>query len=407
MSRTKKHWSYLAGERGKNRVRALEAKGKLWLEWKDENDRKRRVLLPTIDRAVAVSKAEEAAQALLRASDVGPEVPTLQQLLNEYLAKRTPLKGGSKKNHDRRAARLFLACFGPGRRPETLNRIDWENFIDARRHGRIPGHPPVGERQIAYDLKFMIAVLNWAMGAGVNGRSYLAANPWSAERRRALGLKMPRPVPKPQPTMTSELHERLIEHAPDWRFRLAMILGRGTISRNGSVRFLKWADIDFERRTIRWRGEYQKDTCSMGEDRCTPLSEDMVRALRAAEVQGIGEAWIFPSPRDPRKACSRHVMQGWLKAAKRRLFDGIEDPEACEAMRVALAGVGFHAQKRYAVRAHRHLPPKVLEALARTKYKTLVEVYDHVDVDEMRAYVEANGDPRMETKQEAQAQPGS
>ena len=55
MSRTKKHWSYLAGERGKNRVRALEAKGKLWLEWKDENDCKRRVLLPTTDRALAVS----------------------------------------------------------------------------------------------------------------------------------------------------------------------------------------------------------------------------------------------------------------------------------------------------------------------------------------------------------------
>ncbi len=322
-------------------------------------------------------------------------------------ARSAPLKGGSKQNHDRRAARLFLACFGPGRRPETLNRIDWDNFIDARRHGRVPGYAPVGERQIAYDLKFMIAVLNWATAAGENGQPYLGANPWSAERRRTLSLKMPRPVPKPQPTMTTEFHERLIEHAPDWRFRLAMILGRGTISRNGSVRFLKWTDIDFERRTIRWRGEYQKDTRSRGEDRFIPLSEDMVRALREAEVQGIGEAWIFPSPTDLTKPCSRHVMQGWLKVAKRRLLDAIRDREAREAMRAALAGVGFHAQKRYAVRAHRHLPAKVLEALARTKYQTLLEVYDYVDVEDMRAYVDANGDPRTETKQEPQARPGS
>jgi integrase len=340
-----------------------------------------------------------AAQALPLVGKIGPEMSTLQQLLNLYLAKRTPLKGESKQDHDQRAASLSLACLGPGRRPETLNRIDWENFIEARRRGGIPGHPPVGERQIAYDLKFMIAVLNWATGAGVNGQPYLAASPWSAERRRALGLKMPRPMPKPQPTMTTELHERLIEHAPDWRFRLAMILGRGTISRNGSVRLLKWADIDFERRTIRWRGEYQKDTHSRSEDRCTPLSAEMVRAIRAADVQGIGEAWIFPSPRDPTKPCSRHVMQGWLQTAKRRLLNAIEDPDEREAMRAALAalaGVGFHAQKRYAVRAHRHLPAKVLEALARTKYSTLLEVYDHLDVEEMRRYVEANGDLQTE-----------
>ena len=41
--------------------------------------------------------------------------------------------------------------------------------------------------------------------------------------------------------------------------------------------------------------------------------------------------------------------------------------------------------------------PKVLEALARTKYTTLVDVYDYVDVEEMRRYVERNGDQRTET----------
>ncbi len=398
MSRTKQHWSYLAGERGKNRVRALEAKDKLWLEWKDEEGRKRRVLLATADRGQAVTKAELAAKTLLNRCGIHPHASTLKRLLDEYLAKRTPQKGGSKQEHDRRAATIFRTFFGPERRPETFNRIDWDNFIDARRHGRIPGYAPVGERQIAYDVKFMVAVLNWAVGAGENGRSYLETNPWSAERRRALGLKMPKPVRKAQPAIGAELHALLLQHSPDWRFRLAMILGRESISRNGSVRMLKWADIDFERRTTRWRGRYQKDTSgSQGEDRCTPLSAEMARALREAEVQGIGEAWVFPSPADATKPCSRFVMEGWFQAAKRRLLKSIDNPDAQEAMRAALRGVGFHAQKRYAVRARRDVPPKVLEALARTKYTTLVEVYDYVDVEEMRHYVDRNGDQRTET----------
>ncbi len=57
----------------------------------------------------------------------------------------------------------------------------------------------------------------------------------------------------------------------------------------------------------------------------------------------------------------------------------------------------LHAQKRYAVRARREVPPKVLEALARTKYATLVEVYDYVDLEEMRHYVDRNGDQQTET----------
>jgi integrase len=168
---------------------------------------------------------------------------------------------------------------------------------------------------------------------------------------------------------------------------------------------LKWSDINFEQRTIRWRGEYQKDTLgSRGDDRYTPLSDDLARELRSAEVQGIGEAWVFPSPNDLSHPCGRMMMQTWLRLAKRRFLESIKNPDAREVTRAALRGVGFHAQKRYGVRARRHLPPKVLEALARTSFATLVAVYDHVSVEEMRAYVDANGDPRTETQHKPQAQ---
>lgn len=81
----------------------------------------------------------------------------------------------------------------------------------------------------------------------------------------------------------------------------------------------------------------------------------------------------------------------------RRILNAIEDTETREARRVSLRRLAFHAQKRYAVRARRHLPPKVLEAMARTKYTTLVEVDDYVDVEEMRAYLAPNGDQVTET----------
>jgi hypothetical protein len=42
--------------------------------------------------------------------------------------------------------------------------------------------------------------------------------------------------------------------------------------------------------------------------------------------------------------------------------------------------------------------------LARTKYKTLMDVYDYVDAEEMRPYVCGNGDLGTETNAELQAQ---
>ena len=52
------------------------------------------------------------------------------------------------------------------RPPESLTRRDWGGFITARREGRVPGWPnPAGNRAVEYDVKFMIAVRKWAVGA--------------------------------------------------------------------------------------------------------------------------------------------------------------------------------------------------------------------------------------------------
>jgi hypothetical protein len=57
---------------------------------------------------------------------------------------------------------------------------------------------------------------------------------------------------------------------------------------------------------------------------------------------------------------------------------------AKRAAGVQIPGLGFHGEKRAGVRENRELPPKVLEALTRTNYTTLVQVYDAVDLETMR-----------------------
>ena len=62
---------------------------------------------------------------------------TIGELLAMYLAKETPFKGDSKQSHDRRAAALFEEHFGSSRRVRTLGPGDWDEFIRARRSGRL------------------------------------------------------------------------------------------------------------------------------------------------------------------------------------------------------------------------------------------------------------------------------
>src|SRR5690606_26390298 len=103
--------------------------------------------------------------------------------------------------------------------------------------------------------------------------------------------------------------------------------------------------------------------------------------------RGIGLAWVFPKISDPSRPCSRNDMQRFLKQAKRRLLRSIEDPAERERVRERLHRLGYHGEKRAAVRdpRFRALPKKVREELARTTAVTLDTVYDEVEIEEMRA----------------------
>ena len=100
-------------------------------------------------------------------AEAEPEPLTLETLFDIYGEEVTPTKRGRSRLHDRAATRMFLGCFGRDRKPATLSQRDWDRFIRERRAGRVgPSGKPVADRMIERDLKFLIAVLNWAVKPG-------------------------------------------------------------------------------------------------------------------------------------------------------------------------------------------------------------------------------------------------
>jgi integrase len=387
----KKHWSYNAGERGRNWVRAFQhaRDGKFYLEWRepgpDGRMRRRAVLLRGVtDCRTAKVKADELAFEFAELSPANEPV-TVKTLLACYRKEVTPTKGKQTQGHDRGASRLWLAFFDAQaeigrrsmRRPESLDRIDWDRFIEWRRVGRIPGWPrPVRDRSVQYDLKFLVAVLNWAAGTPL-----LTRNPWSSDVRRSQRWEMPKEKNPRRPAMTPELRKALVEHAPGWQFGLALVLERETLRRNSAIRRLLWSDIDQERWEVTWRGETDKT----GRGSRTPLTPGAIEALRSAPSRGLGPVPVFPAWQDPSVSTSRYTFQVWLRRAKASLLKATPE-EKRDAMRRALDRVGFHAEKRAGVRdpRFRRLPPKVQEEFAGTSWDMLRETYDHVSVSDMR-----------------------
>lgn len=79
--------------------------------------------------------------------------------------------------------------------------------------------------------------------------------------------------------------------------------------RDVPIRQLRWSDIDLDKHEIRWTAELDK----IGHEHVTPITPAgtaaLVHAQRAA--MRIGEGWVLPSPSDPERPCSRHLLRDW------------------------------------------------------------------------------------------------
>lgn len=371
-------WSYIAGEKGANRVRAYERAdrgGALWIDYRDEDGTRHRLPLGVEDREQAKTKADEIAARFRRDGTRRPAELTLAGLIEIYEREVTPGKGAHAQVQDRRAFELFLQFFGRGRKPATLSRRDWDAYIAARRSGRLK--PPkarsggVRDCMIAHDLVLLNAVLNWAVQAGDGRGSYLL------ERNPLKGLPLPREASPHRAILTPEQYERVRTAAAKSSARLEcfVVLAWLTGHRAGSIRHLRWSDVDLEKGRIHWRGESDK----IGLDHWNPLLPEAVAILKRERIRepAIGDAWIFPSAKEASRPRSAYaVTNQWLRLA-------------------AAAGIpigeryGWHSFRRAFANRLRRAPLRDLQDLGGWKTSaTLLNVYLRADEGAQREALE-------------------
>ena len=154
-------------------------------------------------------------------------------------------------------------------------------------------------------------------------------------------------------------------------FRTALIVAHETGHRIGSIRLLRWSDVDLERGTIRWRAENDK----IGYEHQTILTAVGIQSLEQLRqvAPGIGDTWVFPAPGAPLDPCSRHLMRDWWQRGEQ--LAGIPHQ----------MGLGWHSLRRKFATEMKHTPLKDLCYLGGWKEpQTVLKCYQRPDEDTMR-----------------------
>ncbi|WP_420447668.1 tyrosine-type recombinase/integrase [Candidatus Palauibacter sp.] len=379
MARTKRsRRSYSAGEWGRNRVRVFPdpKTGLFQIEWR-ENGRRLTRSLGHRDWTRAKRQADEfaagfASPDLNGEAEAAPAPLTLEKLFDIYGEEVTPSKTKRVRHRDRVGTRMFLDFLGRDRRPETLSQRDWDRFIRERRAGRIgPSGKPVSNRTIELDLRFLIAVLNWATKSrDEEGRLLLVSNPLR-------GLRTPKEKNPSRVVLSEEEYHAMlgVSRQVDWRFHVAFVLAHETGHRIGAIRNLRWGDIDFEGREVRWRAEHEKT----GYEHVTPMTDEAVATLEKARGSGAGtgNAPVLPSSRDATRGVQRaSVFQWWRKA---ETLAGLE-PKPRR---------GWHSLRRKFASDLMDLPLKVLCELGGWRdAQTVLRCYQRPDAGQLRTALE-------------------
>ena len=381
MARTKRNRrSYGAGEWGRNRVRVFPdpKTGLFQIEWREDGRRLSRSLKHR-DWARAKRQADQFAAGFIDApngkAEAEPEPLTLEKLFEIYGEEVTPTKGRHTRRHDRAAMAMFLECFGRDRRPGTLSQRDWDRFIRLRRAGKVgPSGEPVSDRTVERDLRFLLAVLNWAgRSRDEEGRLLLEANPLR-------GLKPPREKNPTRVLLSAAEYEALLEASAqmDWRFRVALVLAHETGHRIGAIRQLRRSDIDLGTGVIRWRGEHEKT----GYEHRTPLTDEALAVLDEARRRnpGIGDTPLLPAPKNPAKCMHRCLVAKWWRKAE--ALAGLEPKR----------GRGWHSLRRKFASDLMDQPLKVLCELGGWKTaQTVLQCYQRADEDKLRKALAERG----------------
>ena len=370
--------SYSAGEWGRNRVRVFPDRrtGVIQIEWREGGRRLTRSLRHR-DWARAKRQADEFAAGFVKPErreegEAGAGPLTLAALFGIYGEEVTPTKSPQSRAYDRAAMRMFVGLFGKDRDPGTLSKRDWDRFIRDRRSGRAGrSGRPVADRTVQRDLKFLLAVLNWA------AQSRDEEGGWLLESNPLRGLKMPAEKNPARVVLTDAEYGALlgVSREVDWRFRVALVLGHETGHRIGAIRQLRWSDIDLERGVVLWRKEHEKT----GHEHRTPLTPAAVAVLGEGRRHspGIGDVPVLPAPMDATRSVSHPQAGAWWKKAER--LAGLEPRR----------GRGWHSLRRKFASDLMDQPLKVLCELGGWKTaQTVLQCYQRADQARLRTALE-------------------
>jgi len=367
MSRSQRAASYIAGEKGRNRVRTFadSRTGLFYVEYRDSLGKKARTALGHRDFEKAKAQADELAAALCRPKVLDLDSISLGELFDNYVREVTPNKGIRKQLHDRRTALLMLEVLGRSKRAAEITHRDAARYLAERRRrgdlrkGKAVRGRPLRARVLGYDTRFFKAVLTWAVNAGLLSRNPLA------------GFQVPAETSPRRPVLTAPQYDALlgVGEKVHSTFRTALVLAHETGHRMSAIRHLRWEDVDLVTKAVRWRGEHDK----LGFEHETVLTDVAVAALRDARKRPVVSPWVLPSPTDPSQPVSRHLLRDWWGRGE-VLANLRHEP-----------GRGWHSLRRQFATELKHVPLKDLCALGGWKSaQTVLVCYQQADPVTMR-----------------------
>lgn len=336
----------------------------------------------------------------------------LRRLFALYEKHRTPQKSETEQESDARRIEAFTNFLGSEKDPHEISRAEWDRYIELRGSGAIDsrGNPvpeenrrKVRPRTVAADLIFLEAALNWATDWRTGDGYLMRENP-------VRGFERPRERNPRRPVATDRRVEKIRSAAPkvtmkvEWGeepetvpshlrtiFELAVRTGR-RLSSNLQLRYSDFQPDVGHHGALRWRA----DTDKQGRETVVPLSPTARRTLDRhvkwlrRRLPGIGDAPIFPDPKDPSEPVNRHVADRWLRSAEK-----IAEVDAHD-------GSLWHAYRRHWATVRKHLPAvDVAEAGGWAGPDTLQEAYQQADQETMYEVVTGGGELRQSGDQEA------